>query len=270
MKGPSTDHPGEELSVAVMSCDGYGDLWPGFFHFFEKNWPDCPFPVYLCTNHRTFEHGSVRAIPVGDDLSWGDTTKRFMLQIPTPYVLILQEDFFLTKRVRTEEVQRSFLALKQLHGVYLRLRADPPRGTTVPGFPRVGRVEPGAPYRVSNQASIWNRETFVALLREGETPWDMESRGSRRSDSLGGGFYCARHPVLEYPVTGVVKRGKWIRRWVRVCTREGLAVDLEARSMMTVFQDMTSRFGMFIYPVMNRLPSKWRSQLVGWVRHRGW
>lgn len=264
------DEHARELSVAVMSCDRYGDLWPHFFHFFDKYWPDCPFRVFLCTNHRHFDHASVQAISIGEDQSWGHTTKRFMLEIPTPYVLIFQEDFFLSKTVRTEEVLNYFLILKKLQGVYLRLRADSPPDTAVPGFPGVGRFEPGAPYRVANQASIWNRETFLSLLREGETPWDMESRGSRRSDALVDGFYGTRRPVFFYPVTGVVKRGKWIRKWVRICAKEGLAVDLEARPMMTVFQDMTSRFGMIIYPVMDRLPPKWSSQLIRWVRRRGW
>jgi hypothetical protein len=259
-----------ELSVAVMSCDGYSDLWRHFFHFFEKYWPDCPFRVFLCTNHRHFDHARVQAIRTGDDLSWGHTIKQFMLQVPTPYVLIFQEDFFLTKTVRTEEVLSYFHILKELQGVYLRLRADFPPDTAVPGFPSVGRIEPGAPYRVSNQVSIWNRETFLSLLRDGETAWDMERRGSRRSDTLAGGFYGTRRPAFFYPVTGVVKRGKWIRKWVRICTKEGLAVDLEARPMMTVLQDMTARFGVILYPVMDRLPSKWRSQLISWVRRRGW
>jgi len=266
----STDQLTRELSVAVMSCDRYGDLWPHFFHFFEKNWPDCPFRVYLCTNHRAFDHGTVQVVPVGDDLSWAHTTREFMLRIPTPYVLILQDDFFLAKRVRTEAVLDYLRILKELKGVYLRLRADFPPDTRIPGFPAVGRIEPGTPYRVANQASIWNRETFLSLLKEGETAWDMELLGSRRSDVLVDGFYASRRPAFFYPVTGVVKRGKWIRKWVRVCTKEGLAVDLRARPMMTVFQDMTSRNGALIYPFVDRLPPKWRSQLIGWVRRRGW
>lgn len=270
MKSTALEPVTGELSIAVMSCDAYGDLWPHFFHFFEKYWPDCPFRVFLCTNHKNFEHGSVRVIRVGDDLSWGHTIKQFMLQVPTPFVLIFQEDFFLTRRVRTEEVLDYFRILKELHGIYLRLRADSPPDTPVRGFPQIGRIEPGAPYRVSNQASIWNREEFLSLLREGETAWDMESRGSRRSDTLVDGFYGARRPAFFYPVTGVVKRGKWIRKWVRVCTKEGLKVDLGARPMMTVVQDTASRFGVIIYPVMNRLPSQWRSEVVGWVRRRGW
>ncbi len=253
-----------------MSCDRYSDLWPSFFYFFEKHWPDCPFRVFLCTNHRAFDHGTVHTVPVGDDLSWAHTNKEFMLRIPTPYVLILQEDFFLTRTVRTGEVLDYFRILKELHGVYLRLRADFPPNGQVPGFPTVGRIEPGTPYRVANQASIWNRETFLSLLKDGETAWDMERFGSRRSDALGDGFYTTRRPAFFYPVTGVVKRGKWIRKWVRFCTKEGLVVDLGARPMMTVVQDTASRYGVLVYPVMNHLPARWRVGLIGWVRRRGW
>ena len=42
----------ERVTLLVPSCDRYADLWPPFFALLRRQWPDCPFPVVVGSNHR--------------------------------------------------------------------------------------------------------------------------------------------------------------------------------------------------------------------------
>ena len=34
---------GGDLTILIVSYDGYMDMWPMFFKCMHDNWPDCPF-----------------------------------------------------------------------------------------------------------------------------------------------------------------------------------------------------------------------------------
>ena len=40
------------MRITILTCDKYNWILPVFFHFFNKNWKDCPYPVDVITeNH---------------------------------------------------------------------------------------------------------------------------------------------------------------------------------------------------------------------------
>ena len=53
----------------------------------------------------------------------------------------------------------------------------------------------GAPYRTSAQSAIWRKSSLESLLVDGESIWEFEVLGSRRSDALEG-FYAVWRPVM--------------------------------------------------------------------------
>jgi hypothetical protein len=211
----------QELSILVNSCDKYADLWPIFFALFWKYWPDCPFPVYLGANENMFKHSRVEMITVGSDRSWAETTRRMLELIPSPYVLFFLDDFFIYKPVDTAVVKSLAVEMKELNADYLRFRPAPPPDVSVSGHPRVGRIRPGAEYRCSLGIALWRRETFLKLLRDGETAWQMEILGSRRSEAYGG-FYSTWDTIIER--TNGLEAGKWLRYNLPLLKREGLVV----------------------------------------------
>ena len=91
------------------------------------------------------------------------------------------------------------------------------------GDPTIGEHERGAPYRASLQAAFWDRRTLLDLLRPGESPWDFERDGSRRSSALPAPFYATWSPTLRY--VNAVVRGRWSPTGRRVCRQEALATD---------------------------------------------
>jgi hypothetical protein len=252
-------------SVLVPSCDAYADLWTPFFNLFWKYWPDCPFPVYLGSNQRDFERPGVVVLNVGDDANWTNCTREQLLKIKTPYVLLCLEDFFFRRPVRTPDVASCLEALSALDGHVMRLVRRPGPDSSVAGWPNVGAMSPGAPYRVSMQAAIWNRSSLLALMQENESIWEFEMSGSERSKRSPTGFYGVSSDVLHYR-HHVVQQGKWFPWNAWQFARAGIGCDFSARAVMT-----SSETAIFLYRksrsmLLNAIPWRKRLRLKAWIR----
>ncbi|MBN1679715.1 MAG: hypothetical protein JW966_05450 [Anaerolineae bacterium] len=223
-----------QLAVFVMSCDAYADLWSPFFSLFFKYWPACPYPVYLLANHLDYSDERVTTIKVGDDINWAHTFSRGLQAVPEPYVLLLLEDYLFEAPVDSARIEALFDYMREKNAAYLRLRPSPPPDMACPDNDDVGEISKGAAYRLTTQAGLWDRQILLSLVKEGETPWQFEIEGSRRTDELDRPFLSIRKgiswPIKYYWYTAVF-RGAWCRDAVRMCKREGIDVDLSSRQL---------------------------------------
>ncbi len=233
---------GNDISILVVSCDKYHDLWAPFFTLFFRYWQDCPYPVYLCANASSYDDPRVTTLLIGADLSWSSNLKRCLEQFPSKYCILLQEDFLFTKVVDTPRISELVGYFRERGAACLRLFPSPPPESTMRDNPGVGGILRGAAYRVSLQAAIWEKAALYELLEEGETPWDLETFGSKRSDLSNRLFLSIAERnrkkwPLDYFSTAVVQ-GKWVREAVAICAREGIHVDETQRAV-------ESRIGLF-------------------------
>lgn len=222
-----------KTAVLISSCDRYQDLWDPFFTLFFRYWQDCPYPVYLGTNHLKYNHNRVTTIAVGDDTDWSSNFRSMLEQIPQPYVIVLIEDFLPTKSVDTAMIAELITYLEDKGAGCLRLYQCPGPDLPCPDNPLVGELSKGADYRLSLQAAIWDKQILLELLRDGESAWELELNGTKRTNALAAPFLCvAGDSPIPYFCTGVVK-GKWVREAVELCKKEGIEVDLTARPVQT-------------------------------------
>jgi hypothetical protein len=228
-------------SALILSCDKYRDIWDLCLTFHERYWPDCPYPMYLCSDSIAGGNARIRPLLAGAGLSWSDGLRALLQQVDSEYVLLMLDDFFFRSRVRTEKVEGALAALDQLGGGYMRLIPRPPPGPAVDGHPGIGEHERGAPYRTSLQAAFWRKATLEELLVPNESPWQFEGVGSRRSEAHPAKFYSVTEARLDY--VDVLERGKWLPRGTRLCQREGLTIDREARGEINL-RDHVRRAGM--------------------------
>jgi hypothetical protein len=212
------------VAVLVNSCDKYSDIWPVFFQLFFKYWPDCPYPVYLGSNEKSYDDPRVTTLCVGPDKSWAESTRAMVAMLPTTNLLWFLDDYLLWEKVSTPEITELYARFLKLQANYLRMS---PHG----GSDRLKRkvddklleLFPGDEYRTSLDVAFWNREVLLNLLRIGESPWDMESFGVGRSDQYSG-FYATRRIVFQR--TNGLERGKWLRYNLPLLEREGIALPL--------------------------------------------
>ncbi len=209
--------------MLVVSCDRYRDLWKPFFHLFSKYWPDCRFPVYLGSNFLSVEHPGVTNLHAGEDKSWSSNLRFFLQQIPSEYVLLLLEDFFLDQQVNSGIIQNHLNKLHSLGGTELRLFPNPPFDYALSGNVGLGGLHPLAQYRVSLQAALWNKAKLQHLIR---------------ADA--GGYYCVKQPALHYQ--HVVERGEWFRAAARRYQGEQIGCDMTARPVMTPARAWKKKF----------------------------
>jgi hypothetical protein len=216
-------------SVIVMSCDAYCDLWRPFFTLFWRYWPDCPFPVYLGTNHLTYHDPRVTPLPAGD-YEWSKRLRLCLEQIDDDYVLLLLEDYFLKTSVSSARIIEHLELLHELGGSVLRLYPLPGPDLEVPGQSGIGRIHRLAAYRISTQAAIWSRGELLRMLRDNESIWEFERSGTERSKEEPGGFYATYEAALQY--RQVVERGKWFRSAALHYANQQIGCDFETRPVI--------------------------------------
>ena len=249
-----------ELSVLIPSCDAYSDLWAPFFNLFFRFWPDCPFPVLLGSNTQTFYHDRIHILYSSRGKNWTNSTREFVEALTTPYVLLFLEDFFLRRPVPTAAVLSAFESLKHLNGDMLRLMPRPGPDIGLAQYPNVGRIEVGAPWRVSTQVAIWKRQTLLDLMREGEPIWEFEFRGSRRSDALGDTFYAVWQPLIPYG-HHVVQRGKWFPHAAWRFGRMNIGCVFSCRPVMNWREAAQWYLGKIAFYPFHKLPWKWQYKI---------
>lgn len=243
----------EKTVILVISCDRYADVWKPFFSLFRKNWPDCPYRIFLATNHLDPKEPGVTTIKTGDDATWAIQLLHALDKIDSPYIIMLLEDYFIRSVVSTERVKQLVETGLRLNVHCLRLMPRPSPTLQLEGHPGLGILQKGDLYRVSTQAGLWRVETLRALLRPEQSGWDFESQGMELSSIYSDGFLGVYEPAIDY-IQGVVG-GRWYPRGLTVCRKAGIEVDLSHRKTMPRL-NLIKIF--LVYTVISRLKDKIR------------
>lgn len=220
-----------DISILVVSCDRYADLWSPFFGIFWQRWPDCPYPVYLGSNQKPYLDDRVNSITVGEDLSWATGVRRMLDQIGSSHVILFLEDFLIQRPVDTTAVVDLVLTAVTTRVACLRLTPQPPPSLPICGRPGLGIIAPGDLYRVSTQVAVWRVDTLRSLLVPGFSAWDFELTGSLMSNDLPDQFWGVWEPAITY--RHGVELGKWLPLGLSICSEAGVSVDLAARPVLT-------------------------------------
>jgi hypothetical protein len=262
----------KSVAVLVLSCDKYADLWAPFFSLLARFWPDCPYPIYLVSNHRADSFSGVSNIPVGDDQSWSDGVKRALSKVSEEYVFLFLDDLFLFSKVDTAAVVKVFnwAIASGAHCVRMNPFVTPIADSMgahcadIPCNELVGGVSKGLLYRVSTVVSLWHRDTLAALLKSGESAWDFEDAGSVRSDVYDR-FYATHRNY--FPVENAVIRGRWQRSVAQNVQNMGIRIDLDSRQVLSVRQTALLHLKNLRSLVLNLFPKTQRRQIKAqWVK----
>jgi hypothetical protein len=223
-----------ETALLVISCDGYRDLWAPFFTLLFRYWDECPYPVFLGSNFEEYPDRRVVPLAIGEDRDWSSNLLAMLASVPTDGILLLQEDFLLDRPVQTPRIEQLIGYAGARKAACLRLMPIPGPDSPCADHLELGEIRAGADYRVSLQAAWWRKEDLQAVVRPGESPWQFERRGSRRSDDIRAPFLCLREGIdlpLDYFTTAVF-RGYWEPGAVELCRRENVPIDFRARRIM--------------------------------------
>jgi hypothetical protein len=220
------------VAVVVSSCDAFFDAWRPFVFFFRKHWSDCPFPVYLINNKLRVRSKIIDPISVGPDKNWASNMTVALGSIRHPYVLYFQEDYFLNGPVRSDQLAKDFAYAFDNDAASFCFYA---RSHLEPGFQplndRFGVVPPNSDGRTRLQVTLWKKEVLQAILRPGETAWNMEARGSERTaDMLALSYLHRRDAPIPYLMSAIV-RSLWMPEAIALCRQAGVEIHPRFRSV---------------------------------------
>jgi hypothetical protein len=218
------------VSILIPSCDNYSDLWPVFFHYFFKNWPDCPYPIFLGSNYKEYDDSRVESILIGDDISWCSNLLHYLEYIKSQYILMFLDDFLVTEKIETQEINHMIEVIQNHSISCLRLKPSPPPSRRCKEIEGVGVVLPGEPYRISTQVAIWDKRYLREVARPDYNIWQFELYGSYRSDRLPGTICCVEKPLISYK--HCVERGEWFPESYEICFQDQVISESTTRGIM--------------------------------------
>jgi len=223
------------VAVVVDSWDRYRNVWPGFCHGFNKYWADCPWPLYFVTNELDAPCGI--SLKVGEIEGWGAMTKRAVERVDAPIILMMLDDYWLIEDVDTKALSE-FASLVGSDVGCIQICPSPKQTTirrTSERDDRLAILAEWSGYRATLQASFWDRQFLLDIIKEKENPWDFEMRGTKRTLEYSKEILTAReHKYLKYAhrnmdgyVEGPVYRGRWTYGALKYAKDEGIDINFE-------------------------------------------
>ena len=235
--------------VLIMSCDKYDDVWDPFFHFFEKYWADCPYPVYLATNTKVYHRENLQQVHSNISGTWSEETSSVLKNLSYDYLIYLQDDYFILKKVDTQKITLLLNKLEAYQADYLRLFPIIGPDSDFNNDQDLGLISVDAPYRTSLQCAIWKRKSFLSILDNTENQWEFEMNSPGRSQEFLflsikqqtiGKFKFHVYPITYYHLTAII-RGKWRQGILKICREENVELNMNYRKV--------EPFGEFIYQI---------------------
>lgn len=247
-----------DLTLLLVSYDGYGDMWPTFFECKEKYWPDCPYQLVLVNNIKAFKKKNVRVINCGRDAQWSMRTRLALESIESKYVLFLLEDFFLSDKVNTTDIQGAINLMEADNLDYYKIMTFSKIKTK--NYKRINylhEIPADWPYGISLQAAIWKRDYFLKMVgTEDYNPWVFEVQrlnDEKRAENPNSivGVFDDRN-ILN--ICHMVVQGKYLPNAIRTMQKKGITIDLKSRNVMSWKESFTYRLKLIVSEFTDKHP----------------
>lgn len=227
-----------EVSVLVLSCDTYDDVWNPFFTLFKKYW-DCKYKIYITTESKKCNIDGVETISYNYPLDkWTERIRNTLINIPTKYVLMMDGDFFFRRNVRQDIIDKCLEFMKKDNNIAVFNFEKEYLNTLLECECEDFGLKPdNALYRHSCQPSLWNKEILIKLLdgeNRNKTPWQWELTNASNDYK----YYIYNGDedklVFEYGYRNgnliSLRNGKWVSKDViPLFAKENIAVNYLTR-----------------------------------------
>lgn len=216
------------ISIIVNSCDAFADCWKPFIHSIKKEWSDCPWPVYIISNNKEIDTPEgIKFLKVGEDRKFASNLKKALSSIDSKYIIYLQEDYFLNRKVNQKAIESHIEYCIQHDVDYMRLGMPFIKGDVENTIYSTNKLTDK--YALCLQAAIWKKETLESLLFDGWSGWDFEYKIQRYAIEnnidlkiLGlNQKYDAKG--INYVTGTAVRKGRWTQSGYQYLKDEGFS-----------------------------------------------
>lgn len=199
----------EKMTMLILSCDKFSDLWDGHVKQLEKHWPDRNMKTYIVTDKNTSkQYANVEILSVGKDAEWSDRLFYALKTVNTEYVFITLDDYFLIQDVSSEGI-KNLLRMMEENGLdYVRLFKRPTKATreAIKGFTKAFNIDTTFKYSVNLYSGIWKTEFMKACVANPLNPWEFEVALPKMACEYKA--KCAVSNNKDFVILDVVRKGK--------------------------------------------------------------
>lgn len=213
------------VSVLIMSCDGYSDLWQPFYELYKKYW-NPPYKTYLCNETKDCEYFET----IKTQGEWTTRLRKALEQIDSEYVLLMLDDFFIREYVDQERITRVLADFKTDTAVYNfeKVFDTKTQNEETEGFKQ--RINKDS-YLNSCQPSIHNRKKLLERLQEDMNAWQWETK---TVDSPYKFYINCEEWIIDVGHRRKregfgITRGKWTEECIEFLKKEKVDIDFSIR-----------------------------------------
>lgn len=176
----------KKIAIVGIFFDGYYDIWEDFLELISIHWPDCPYDIYIVDNEMDLEFNKkykVQVIHAGKDAEYSTKVRTAVQNIDADYYLLLLEDFFFERKVKTYQLD-DLVSLMAKNGIeYLRMpmfdfsgKGDSVKHlSTLDSESSFHFIPSTSEYTISCQPSLWGKNFLKACIGEGNyNAWIFE------------------------------------------------------------------------------------------------
>jgi hypothetical protein len=258
----------KQVCVLVCTCKAYEDITILFDHFYKQFSHDKFQLTYVTDGFSSKIQNQLSGRKlITDNTSWKQRLIYALQAIESQYVILLLEDYFISKSVSETQLDMALTAFVESNLQYLRLYHKPKPRPCSDVFSPINRD----PYQVNMQPSIWDKSFLVNSLHAtpGETAWDFEihlsnlgMEGKLSADTC---KVFTHQPIV---IKNAILKGKWdpnVLRWTKRMIGKDFSTSREILTIRDQIWLKTRVLGSYLTPRIFRKPIKWLLRKVGFA-----
>lgn len=108
------------FEILILSCDAFSDIWEINGAFLKQNWKESLRNASLVTETSEPDFAPpIRIVHTGKQV-YADKVQLALEEIQSPYVILLLDDYLLTKRIDQKEIESVLLEAAENNADYIR------------------------------------------------------------------------------------------------------------------------------------------------------
>lgn len=260
------------LSLLVLSCDKYSDLWLDFFKLRDKYWSDCDFDWYLVTESADFSYDGVNVIHTGTDKNWTGRLKFAVEQIDSPYIGWYLDDFYIYKTVDNTLIHELVDKMDIEHIDHINMSDVFDSLVKMPEEhvyhePYLFEIPRHKKYGISTASAIWGKDYLLKTLGDDDkNAWQFEidlCKQALSEEGLNGTILCDERKPFNVTPTPIVIQGKYYPKAIKEFAKMGLQINYKYRGLMSPKNVFIYDFNSWIRNILRSNPGV--TKVIKWV-----
>jgi len=248
----------DNLAIVIIGYDGYSDLWDNFFFLLNKYWSDRKYQAYLVTNLSNIKYDKTITIPCGEDCEWSKKVYDFIKNCNEKYVLLLLEDFFISKYVDNKYFEEIYKIIVEDDIDYFKLNTfSKIKGKKYKNYTNIKTINYDQDYAISLQPAIWKTNFLMTLLGVGNyNAWKFESDRILNKKKIDSGLKLLYDNRNILNIEHAVVQGKYIPNVVKKFKKQNIKFNYQKRLELNFYENFKYEFKKNFIKIMPKFIKK--------------